>query len=327
MNAFADFVGVAGRAVPATRRQRLLILIYHRVHAQPDPMFPGEVDAARFEDQMRLLRRHCQPLPLLEAVSLARRQALPARAVAITFDDGYADNATQALPILQRWEVPATFFIATGFLDGGRMWNDTVIESIRRAPRGALRRPEFDLPDVALDAVSQRGPVADEVLRAVKHLHPADRLARVDAFAQRLGFDLPTNLMMSTAQVRQLSGAGMEIGAHTATHPILRTLARDEAKREIDASRQALEQITGQRIRAFAYPNGKPGDDYSRRDRDLVQALGFECALSTWRGVVTQQSDVFQLPRFSPWDRTPARWLARLMLAFSGPTTLGANAV
>ena len=77
-------------------------------------------------------------------------------------------------------------------------------------------------------------------------------------------------------------------------------------------------------LRAFAYPNGRPGDDYTERDRDIVRELGFECALSTWWGAASAKSDFFQLPRFTPWDQDPARWLARLLLGFSKADTLAA---
>ena len=123
--------------------------------------------------------------------------------------------------------------------------------------------------------------------------------------------------MMSTAQVRQLAAAGMEVGAHTCTHPILRVLSDQDAAREIRDSRDALAAITGKRIRAFAYPNGRLDDDYTTRDRALVADNGFDLAVSTQAGAASAASDPFQLPRFTPWDRQPERWLARLLLAFA----------
>jgi peptidoglycan/xylan/chitin deacetylase (PgdA/CDA1 family) len=317
-------VSSLGRLAPRTRGSRLLVLNYHRVHRQVDPMFPGEVDARRFDVQMQSLRDFCTPLPLLEGLERLGAGSLPARAVCVTFDDGYADNVVEALPILQRHSVPAAFFVATGFLNGGRMWNDSVIEAVRRAPAGPLPRGELGLPDVTLGDGSSRGAVAEESIRAVKHLPPDVRLARVEAFCRQVGVDLPDDLMMTSRQVRTLADAGMEIGAHTVHHPILSALPAERARDEIGASRDVLETITGRKVRAFAYPNGRPGDDYTERDRDIVRDLGFECALSTWWGAASARSDRYQLPRFTPWDRTPDRWLARLLLAFSKPDTLAA---
>lgn len=319
MSPFASFVSAMANWSPGTRSGRLLILIYHRVRRRPDPMFPGEVDAERFDWQMGLLKHHCRPLALAEGVAKLKSGELPPRAVAITFDDGYADNATVALPVLQRHGLVATFFVAPGFLDGGRMWNDTIIEAIRRAPGNSLDLDEFGQGTVGLGPEPTREPVAESVIAAIKHLDPGRRLARVTAFCSSLGVDLPSDLMMSSAQVQALADAGMEIGAHTMTHPILRTLSEDAARDEILDSRRALERITGRTVRSFAYPNGRPGDDYTERDRNLVASLGFEFAPSTRWGAASPNSDVFQLPRFTPWDRTPARWLARLLLAFRRP--------
>ena len=117
---------------PGGAQARLSILIFHRVLPGPDPLQPDVPEAQRFEQILRWVARWFQVLPLDEAVARLAARTLPARAVAITFDDGYADNATVALPVLKRVGFPATFFIATSFLDGGRMWNDTVIESVAR---------------------------------------------------------------------------------------------------------------------------------------------------------------------------------------------------
>ena len=116
---------------PGGTRARLSILIYHRVLPEPDGLFPDVPDLKRFEQELHWISRWFHVLPLDEAAARLEAGSLPPRAAAITFDDGYADNATVALPALQRAGLSATFFIATSFLDGGRMWNDTVIESVR----------------------------------------------------------------------------------------------------------------------------------------------------------------------------------------------------
>jgi len=302
-----------------TRANRLLILIYHRVHPKPDPMFPGEVDAECFDWQMALLRQYCNPLSLSKGVSGLKRGMLPPRAVAITFDDGYADNAIVALPALQKHGLTATFFIATSFLDGGRMWNDSIIEAVRHSSASTLDTDEIGLGAIELGSVSQRGPVAERIIKAVKHRPADDRQRLVNALCERARVSLPDDLMMSAGQVRQLAEAGMEIGAHTQSHPILRTLDTETAAAEIEGSRRVLEQIIGRSVSVFAYPNGRPGDDYTERDRQIVEGLGFYCAPSTRWGVATPDSDLYQLPRFTPWDRTPARWLMRLLSTYSRP--------
>lgn len=312
----AAAVSAIAHAHPGTRAGRLLILIYHRVRPHPDPMFPGEVDADRFDWHLSLLRRHCRPIALRDAVRGLYDDLLPPRSVAVTFDDGYADNVTVALPILQRHGIPATFFIAPGFLDGGRMWNDSIIEAVRRAPGKSLDLTDFGHGVVVVGAEASRRRIAELIIGTVKHLAPQARLDHVNQLCRRIGVDLPVDLMMTTGQVRLLVDSGQQIGAHTMTHPILRTLSDDLARAEIQLSRQALERITGRPVRAFAFPNGRPGDDYTERDCDLVRDLGFEFALSTRPGAASSRSDVYQLPRFTPWDPKPWRWLMRLLWMF-----------
>jgi hypothetical protein len=130
----ADPEGQLGAGADA----KLSILIYHRVLPVPDPLFPTETTVESFDAQLGLLKSLFNVLPLPEAVARLKAGTLPARAASITFDDGYADNFTRALPILQKHGLHATFFIATAYLDGGRMFNDTVIESIRQCTQRHL---------------------------------------------------------------------------------------------------------------------------------------------------------------------------------------------
>ena len=249
---------------PAGRSGRLSILIFHRVHAQPDPIFPGEPDARRFDAVCGWMKRWTTVLPLDEAVARWRDGRLPARAAAITFDDGYADNHDVAMPILRRHGLAATFFISTGFLDGGRMWNDTAVEAIRRcaSPSLDLRQgPAAQLGLLDLSDWAARSRAVPRVLNAFKYHEPAERLHLVQAVADAAGAALPSDLMMRSEQVLALHRAGMQIGAHTVNHPILARLPLEQARQEIANGQSALQSIVGQPVCLFAYPNGRPGDD------------------------------------------------------------------
>ena len=108
---------------------------------------------------MALLAAHFTVLPLSEAVERLARGALPARAVCVTFDDGYADNYAVAAPILPGMGSAATFFVAARYLDGGRMWNDTIIEAVRRATGPTLELSGLglgDLPSARSTRVARR---------------------------------------------------------------------------------------------------------------------------------------------------------------------------
>lgn len=299
---------------PSGPDARLSSLIFHRVHPQHDPLFPEEVDARQFDAICGWVRDWFNVLPLDEAVSRLVAGTLPARALSITFDDGYADNHGVAAPILERHRLPCTFFVATGFLDGGRMWNDSVIEAVRRceAPSLDLRPVHPSLEHYALGTVEQRRAAARHAIGALKYLPHEERLACVESVALRAAARLPDDLMMRSDQVRDLQRRGMQIGAHTVSHPILRDLPRQAARDEIVASRSRLQDILGEPVTLFAYPNGKPGEDYSPESVELVREAGFEAAVSTQWGCSTAATDRFQLRRFSPWNRDRLRFGLRL---------------
>jgi peptidoglycan/xylan/chitin deacetylase (PgdA/CDA1 family) len=297
------------------RSASLLVLIYHRVLAQPDDLLPDEPDAARFSAQMDLLARNFNTLPLREAVARLRSRSLPERTVCVTFDDGYANNHDVALPILTAHRIPATVFVAPGYLNGKRMFNDTVLETLRRAPRDAVLRAA-GLEDGDQPAGLSRGKTWEHVVASLKYLEPAERLRRAEALAENVGVSLPTDLMMTDAQVCAMHRAGVEIGAHTMTHPILTRVAPEVARREIAASKQTLQEMIGADVRSFAYPNGRPVRDYDRTHVALVAEAGFELAVSSAWGAATAQSDRMQIPRVGPWDRGARRYAARLAGAY-----------
>jgi len=301
-----------GALSPAGRRGRLTILIFHRVHAVPDELFPNQIHASTFLERMLWVRSWFNVLPLAEAVKALARGSLPARALAITFDDGYADNATVAVPILQRLGLHATYFIATAFLDGGRMWNDTVIECIRRTKKSDLDLTGEGLGTYRVASADGRKAAINAVIGQLKYLPPHERERRAENIAALSAVSLPNDLMMTREQLRGVAAAGMGIGGHTATHPILAALEDSAARREIVEGRDVLEGIVRQPVRLFAYPNGKPNVDYSAAHVRMIKALGFAAAVSTAPGAARAETSSFELPRFTPWDRTPARWGIRL---------------
>jgi len=305
---------------PGGRRGRLTVLIFHRVLPVADPLFPDEVDAARFDEQLGWLRSWFNVLPLDEAVRRLADGSLPPRAAALSFDDGYADNHDVALPLLRRHGLPCSFFIATRFLDGGRMWNDSLIETVRGCAtteldlRGLADSQGADLGLVDVKNLAARRLAVRQLLGRIKYLEPEQRQACVDRIAERAAVTLPGDLMMSSAQVKALHAAGMCIGAHTVSHPILATLQPTQAADEIARSRTALQALTGVPVTLFAYPNGKPRQDYLPEVHPgLVRELGFEAAVSTHWGAAGAGTDRFQVPRFTPWDRSKRGFGSRLL--------------
>jgi peptidoglycan/xylan/chitin deacetylase (PgdA/CDA1 family) len=290
----------------------LSVLAYHRVLAQPDQLLPGHPTIEAFEARMRWVAANFNVLPLLDAVRGLRENRLPKRALCITFDDGYADNYEHALPVLKRLRLPATFFIASGFLDAGCMFNDVVIEAVRAAPG-----PDFDLDDLGLgchplSSDEMRSRTIERILSRLKYFEPERRARVAREIAQRAGARVPTHLMMTSDQVRGLVAAGMAVGGHTLTHPILAEIPPQRAREEISLGRARLEQITGRPVRLFAYPNGRPLRDYTVEHAEMVRELGFEAAFSCAWGAARAGDDPFQIPRFTPWDVPNWRFGVRL---------------
>jgi peptidoglycan/xylan/chitin deacetylase (PgdA/CDA1 family) len=304
---------LSGVVAPGGERGRLSILIYHRVLPGTQDVNNWDPIADEFEAQMRLLRAYFAPLPLSEAIERLQKSSLPKRAICVTFDDGYADNAEVALPILKRCRVPATFFIATGYLNGGRMWNDSVVDSICALPSPDVDLRTLDLEVFPISTIAQKRTTIIEILRLWKYLPSSERQARSDALAQMAQLPRHARLMMRDDQLRELRAAGMEIGAHTVTHPILAQLGDAEARREVTEAGRALGELLREPVRLFAYPNGCPGRDYGPVHVRMVRDAGYCAAVSTARGVATAGADVYQLPRFTPWDRSTGKFAARLI--------------
>lgn len=299
---------------PAGASAKLSIFIFHRVLPVADPLLPFEPSAEEFAWMARLIAGNFHVLSLGEAVRRRQAGTLPAAAAVITFDDGYADNFEVAWPILAAHGLPATFFIATAFLDGGRMWNDEVIEAFRKVSPGELDLRQFDLGSHTLSDTASRIRGYEAVLGKLKYFEHHQRAAVAREIGRQAAVPEHSELMMSRGQLRKLRAAGAEIGAHTHTHPILEGLPDEQAFAEIAAGKLEVEAILGETVSVFAYPNGVPGRDCSARHGKMVEKLGFSAAVSTQPRFANAQADRFHLPRFTPWDRTPGRFAARCLL-------------
>jgi peptidoglycan/xylan/chitin deacetylase (PgdA/CDA1 family) len=231
----------------------------------------------------------------------------------VTFDDGYADNYEVALPIMERYRIPATIFVASGYLDGGRMFNDAVIDAI-----ASVQEPVLDLAGLGLGqfpmvtSVSRLAAVTS-VLAKLRYLPPEERASSVQQLLAATSCGrLSTNIMLSSAQVAELPQRGVDIGVHTVTHNILTMLDDDRVTEEIVSCKRQLEALIKRPVTAFAYPNGRPTKDYNLRHVALVREAGFRFAVTTATGVADRRSDLFQLPRFAPWGESMTMLAARL---------------
>jgi len=288
-------------AVLAARRRRPLILRYHRVYGEgPEPIYELGLSRALFEAQLDFLAERCTVVPLARIFdALFRGKALPEHAVAITFDDGYKDNFTEAYPALKARGMPATVFIAVENVDRGKpFWWDRLAAAVHAVPAGTV---SVDLgrgaEPVALNGVESRRGLVERACEAFKLLPHAEAGARLDALIEALGTGAEAaDPVLSWDEVREMADGGIEIGSHTLDHPVLSRLPIEEAGRQIVGSRLMAEDRLKRPVRFFAYPNGKRAD-VTPAVKELVRKAGYDGAVSTIQGRPSPASDPFLIER------------------------------
>jgi len=291
------------RAVGYVRRRAAFpILTYHRVNDDGDPFFSA-LPTAVFERQMRHVARNYRVLPLEDLVERLQRGGLPRNTLAITFDDGYRDNLTHAAPILSRLGLPATIFLATGFIGTAEVpWFDRLAHGLKKSTMDVVRTPWGD--ELALSGLPARMRAMERTLEHFKRVPDEERHRGLDELLTALGVTdqrIFKNLMLSWDDVHAVRGLGFTIGAHTVNHPILSRVTPQRAWTEILGSRTMIESACGAAPRAFAYPNGGT-EDYTETVKRLVREAGFTCAVTTRFGLNTSNTNPWELRRGGPWE-------------------------
>lgn len=287
-----------------------LILGYHRISAPEDDAYGICVSPENFARQMESLRRYAHPISLSRLAQNLKDGSLPPNAVAVTFDDGYVDNLYSAKPILEKYEVPATVFICTGYAGREFWWDELhrLVESSHADLRGlSLKLGEnqfkWDLPQVSSGPEDPK--IRRQFRRSLYHsllsLDVAEQTHAMDAIRiwsglSSAGTDAPR--AMSEDEVLHLAKGGLiEIGAHTRHHPMLDQLTLERQKDEIDGSKRELEALLGSPVRGFAYPNGRANPGAKR----IVREAGFEYACTSLNDLVRPGTDMYELTRF--WQK------------------------
>lgn len=303
--------GLLARQRRKRRDYRLFILEYHAV--DPGREAEGKVSLARFRGHLEWLGARFRCLTVADA-AIRLRGGLDEDLAAITFDDGYADNARVAFPALRETKVPATVYLATGFLDGRELWFDVARRGLAEAERQPAKAAALELfAKVALEEVLGRWPTAltlEEAMRRLKDAPAADRLAAVDALYP-LAAGQPSRQPMTWQEARELQGGGIELGAHTVDHPILSKLEEDQQESQIAGSMDRIEKELGERPRTFAMPNGSQRD-YDAATLRILQRLGLLAACTTRRGSNAAGADLLQLRRIGVGSDSVAMLDARL---------------
>lgn len=301
-------MGLAKRA-RNSRPGQGCVLTFHGVREDRGPS--GLLDE-QLHTPVRLFRELCRHLaenykvlPLQDLVSaLDRGRALPDRAVAITFDDGYESNYHLAFPVLREFSLPATIFLCTGYVDGTvRPWFQRVELAVARERVRELGiRIGGNFSCFTLCSSATRATALGALLRTIKQLpqtEVADAVARLEEALQPAPGGIPAPLRaLSWSQAREMRDSGLvAFGAHTRSHPILGRCAPEIARDEIVASRDRMTAELGAPPAVFAYPNGLRGD-YDFTTMTLLRDAGFRAAFTMRPGFVRAGCASFELPRY-----------------------------
>ncbi len=284
------------------------VLAYHSVAPDPAPYCKSDIRVrpAEFEQQVKYLARHYQVLSL-SAVSaiLADGGRLPARAVVITFDDGYEDNYLYAYPLLARYGLVATFFVVSDAVLGRMpLWVAQLQFAIMKAPDLTGLCREFDLPVRAVDKnMAAQQEIINKISSEINRAHREGREGLLERAFRALDFDprLAANIpqVMTPLQLREMADAGMSIGSHSATHAILTSQDALTARAELAQSKQDIETLLGRAVDHFAFPNGPGVDNFSTAMAQLAGECGYRTASTSMRGVLSNGRALHAIPRLN----------------------------
>ena len=331
----------AARRPSVESERTALVLCYHRINEEySDPRLC--VTPSRFAEHLEVVRQCARPISLRQLSQGLSEESLPDRSVALTFDDGYADNLYNAKPLLEHYDIPATVFVITGYIGHQReFWWDE-LDGLFLRPAALPETLNLSVNDNTYHwQLDEAGDCSEETSPRQRRWSPGEesrssyhslynalwKLLRSLAEGERQGAlqDLrrwagieevvrPSYRPLSSEEVVTLDQGGLvEIGAHTITHPALRKLPPDRQQDEILGSKTRLEEILNRPVNSFSYPYG----NLSVQTTDIVRETGFSCACSTRADVVRLSSERFQLPRVEvqDWDGEQfseqlSRWLS-----------------
>jgi len=263
-------------------RKQPKILMYHRFSAEKKGL---EVTSATFEKQLKVIKRYFNPMTLAQLTEHIKTTGhSPANAVVITVDDGYRDFYEVAYPLLKHYQVPATFYVTTGFINGDLwLWPDQVTWLLMNKANG-LGELQLGTLKVSLAEPMDRiwWPIVGHLLNATN----AERLHYLQQLSASCQLALPVAApseysAVSWSELVEMQSNNIEIGGHTVSHPSLGHMPLSESAFEIQQSWQDLTDNLGVHARTFCYPNGQPGD-YSDEIKQQVQASPYSAAVTAF---------------------------------------------
>lgn len=282
----------------------LSILAYHRVlDIDSNYQYDRELisaSTAQFTWQVNFLKKYYNVISFQKLSEiLNQNETVPANSLIITFDDGFEDNYTHAFKILKRYGLPATFFIATDYIDQHDcFWFDAVVKVVNSLPDNDYYLKEIDYRFTIAGADSKIN-IYKKIQFQLKRLENYRRLRTVQEVLELMPeCDFSDNLPMTWEQIQEMKDFGMEFGSHTLTHPVLSRLAKEEIYDELSNSKEHIEKKLNVSVQAIAYPVG--GDAATNEDViSIASECGYDfgCVYSHGVNFVTLQLNQFKLKR------------------------------
>ncbi|PID38974.1 MAG: hypothetical protein CSB49_02800 [Proteobacteria bacterium] len=291
--------------IPLPERGAMIVML-HQITEDSTPFRRG-LDVDVFDAFCAYIAKHYDVLPLEELERRRRSGRVPSRGIALTFDDGHADNYHLALPILRRYHLPATVFVTTGFIN-----NDYVPWSTRLALILEHAQPPdgpIDLDGLTLDlsSIDRRLAAQAQLGEHFQNLEKARTDALIDELGERLNVAVEEACkreICTWEQLTEMNNAGFRPGAHTVSHPFLTRIPVEDARREMAQSKEEIEGRLKTKVESFAYPNGKERD-YNDAVRDAARQVGFSLAVTALHGVNDATRDPFDLRRVGIYGQLP----------------------
>ena len=292
-----SFAKIVARRILA--KQRIFILLYHKVDCKAPPFFGAAVRPDVFEKQIRFLKQYCKIVDLADLNQPGQiDQACPTDLIVITFDDGYRNNYRYAAPILKKYDVPATIFLTTDYIGDNRLlWYDELswilYKAVNLPDRRRLVRFELSLEIIReveqFFGANSSGHV--NILRSLSALLKTYSLTEREKAIKRLAQACKIKrwtkdedrAMLSWEEVREMSVHGVSFGSHTMSHPVLSAIPMPRVQREIGESKRIIENQIQKPVTTFAYPYGK-STDYTDEVTKVLLDEGFEYACTTTVG-------------------------------------------
>jgi peptidoglycan/xylan/chitin deacetylase (PgdA/CDA1 family)/CelD/BcsL family acetyltransferase involved in cellulose biosynthesis len=290
------------------------VFLYHRVNDDRDPFLPS-LPVEQFRQQMEYVAHNFNVVTLDDIAAGRIGSDKSKYSVAITFDDGYRDNFTSAFPILKELGIPATIYLATGYIGANQIpWYDEICLAFKLTVRTTLAMARTGAPSGDITSQAQRLALLDRVLDWLRGLDDDERRQAIPELFRALGVPaslaLP-NYMLSWDEIKQMKAHKISFGAHTVTHPVLSRTGAAQLQEEINASKKTIEQKLRADVQHFAYPFGRESH-YGSEAKRSVERAGFRTAVTTEYGFNAPGQDPFTLKRFTPWGHDQASFILQL---------------